>query len=412
MPTQQVSFEGAHGHTLAARLETPPGTPKAYALFAHCFSCGKDSMAAVKVSRALAARSIATLRFDFTGLGASGGEFADTTFSTNLDDVVAAADYLRRQHAAPALLIGHSLGGAAVIAAADRIGEARALVTIGAPSDIAHVTHTFSTAVPEIEAQGESVVTLGARKLTLRRAFLDDLREHPQLERIAKLRRALLIMHAPTDAVVGIENASVIFLAAKHPKSFVSLDDADHFLTRVKDADYAAALIAAWAARYLPEATRVAESEVDGAVVVEETGEGRFQNDVRVGAHSFLTDEPQSVGGDDAGPTPYDLLSAGLGACKSMTMRLYAERKGLKLDRIKVIVSHGRVHAADCSDCETTTSQIDEFRVAISLEGDLDQAQKTRILEIADRCPVHRTLHGEVKIRTTSFAPPAPQGGV
>ena len=400
MPTQQVSFEGANGHTLAARLETPPGTPKAYALFAHCFSCGKDSTAAVKVSRALAARGIATLRFDFTGLGASGGEFADTTFSTNVDDLIAAADYLRTQHAAPALLIGHSLGGAAVIAAAGRIVEARALVTIGAPSDAAHVTRTFSAAVPRIEAQGEAVVTLGARKLTLRRAFLDDLSEHPQLERIARLQRALLVMHAPTDAVVGIENASAIFLAAKHPKSFVSLDDADHFLTRAKDADYAAALIAAWAAPYLPETANVEEPADDGAVVVEETGRGRFQNNVRVGAHSFLVDEPQSAGGDDTGPTPYDLLSAGLGACKAMTMRLYAERKGFKLDRINVMVSHGRVHAADCSDCETSTGQIDEFKVAISLEGELDQEQRERVLDIADRCPVHRTLQNEVKVRT------------
>ena len=401
MSTQQVTFRGANGDQLTARLELPAGPPYAFALFAHCFSCGMDSTAAVKVSRALASRGIATLRFDFTGLGSSGGEFAETTFSTNLDDLVAAADFLRESHGAPSLLIGHSLGGAAVIAAAERIPEARALATIGAPSDVAHVTHAFAAYVPEIQSRGEASVTLGRRTLTLSREFLNDLQEHALLQRVVDLRKALLVLHAPTDAIVGVENASAIFQAARHPKSFISLDDADHFLSGATDADYAAAVIAAWAARYLP-VQRLVSPPASSTVVVEETGNGRLQNQVRVGSHSFLADEPKSLGGDDAGPTPYDLLAASLGACKSMTMRLYAERKEIPLDRIQVALSHGRVHAADCADCETMDGQIDTFDVQVVLEGALDEQQRVRLLEIADRCPVHRTLHGEIKIRTVS----------
>jgi len=349
------------------------------------------------------------MRLDFTGLGSSGGEFADTTFSTNLDDLVAAADFLRERHVAPSLLIGHSLGGAAVIAATERIPEARAVATIGAPSDVAHVTQAFAAYLPEIKSRGEASVTLGGRTLTLSREFLNDLREHPLLQRVMDLRRALLVLNAPTDAVVGIENASAIFQAANHPKSFVSLDDADHFLSGAMDADYAAAVIAAWAARYMPGRHMEVSPPASGNIVVEETGQGRLQNEIRVGPHSFLADEPKSLGGDGAGPTPYDLIAAGLGACKSMTMRLYAERKGIPLDRIRVVLSHGRVHAADCADCETVNGQIDVFDVHVALEGGLDEQQQVRLLEIADRCPVQRTLRGEVKVRTTSTPP---QGGI
>ncbi|MBI1252210.1 MAG: alpha/beta fold hydrolase [Alphaproteobacteria bacterium] len=400
MPTKQVTFEGAQGQSLSARLELPAGAPKAVALFAHCFSCGKDSSAAVKVSRALAARGVATLRFDFTGLGGSAGDFAETTFSTNLDDLVAAADHLRANLGAPAILIGHSLGGAAVLAAAERVPEARAVVTIGAPSDVAHVTHNFAEALPEIEASGEASVKLGGRDVTLKREFVRDLQRHPLLDRVRGLRKALLIMHSPTDAVVGIENAAAIFLAAKHPKSFVSLDNADHFLSRAADSDYAAGVIAAWAQRYAPIADQDQPAAPAGEVIVEETGAGLLQNRVRVGAHSFIADEPKSIGGDETGPTPYDLLAASIGACKSMTMRLYAQRKGYALDRISVSVSHNRIHAQDCADCETKDGHVDEFVARISLQGALSEDDRARVLAIAERCPVHRTLESEVKVRT------------
>lgn len=414
MESRRIEFDGSLGAKLSARLELPEGgmPPRAHALFAHCFTCSKDTPAAVKISRALAAKGIATLRFDFTGLGGSGGDFASTNFSSNIADLVQAARWLRDNGGeGPALLIGHSLGGAAVLAAAAQIPESVGVVTLGAPFDADHVEHTFMGHVPEIEREGEATAELGGRTFTIRRQFLDDLRSQRQDERIASLRRALLVLHAPGDRVVGIDNAARIYMAAKHPKSFISLDDADHFLSRTKDADYAAEVIAAWASRYLPEtaaqATIEAAREAEGAgaatepgVIVEETGQGLFQQRIRVGRHAITADEPQSMGGRDSGPTPYDLLAAALGACKAMTMRLYANRKSWPLEKAKVHVAHGRIHARDCADCETKDGHIDEFRVAITLDGPLSDEQRARILEIADKCPVHRTLAGEVRVRT------------
>ena len=421
MESRKVDFEGSLGAKLTARLEMPEGdsAPVAFALFAHCFTCSKDTPAAVKVSRALAARGIAVLRFDFTGLGGSGGDFASTNFSSNVADLIAAADYLRQTHRAPSLLIGHSLGGPAVLAAAGHIEEARAVVTIGAPFDAAHVEHHFLDALPEIEQKGEATATLGGRQFTIRKQMLEDLRQQKQKDRIAQLRRALLVMHAPADGVVGIDNAAQIFTTAKHPKSFVSLDNADHFLSRAADADYAAHVIAAWASRYLPDAASAAmrdakavarAAEDTGAatepgVVVEETGQGLFQQRIRIGRHVIMADEPQSMGGLDSGPAPYDLLAAALGACKAMTMRLYANRKNLPLTRTRVHVVHDRIHAKDCADCETKDGHIDEFRVAITLDGALTEEQRARVLEIADKCPVHRTLEGEVRVRSEDICP-------
>jgi uncharacterized OsmC-like protein/alpha/beta superfamily hydrolase len=403
MESQRITFPGSTGAALAARLELPEGAPHAFALFAHCFTCGKDSLAAVKIARALAARGIATLRFDFTGLGGSGGDFANASFSANVGDLVAAADWLRQAHRAPALLVGHSLGGAAVLAAAGAVPECRAVATIAAPADASHALHNFQDALAEIEAAGAARVTLGGRPFTISRGFVEDLREQRQAERIAGLKRALLVLHAPRDAVVGIEQATRIFTAARHPKSFVSLDDADHLLSRPADGDYAASVIAAWAGRYLPamaaEAAPAAPPE--GTVLVEETGAGRLQVRIAAGRHALLADEPLAAGGLDSGPNPYELLAAALGACKTMTMRLYAERKGWPLSRARVAVRHGKVHAADCADCETREGRVDEFRCEIALEGALDAEQRARIFEIAERCPVHRTLTGEIKIRAT-----------
>jgi uncharacterized OsmC-like protein/alpha-beta hydrolase superfamily lysophospholipase len=400
--SEKITFPNAQGQQLAARLDSPPGRARAFALFAHCFTCSKDVFAASRISRALAERGFAVLRFDFTGLGASEGEFANTSFSSNMHDLVAAADYLREHHEAPRLLIGHSLGGAAVLAAAERIPEAVAVATIGAPADPGHVAHLLADARAEIEARGEAEVVLGGRAFRVQKQFLEDIAGQRLSDQVSRLKRALLIFHAPRDEVVGIDNAGAIFQAARHPKSFVSLDDADHLLTRREDAVYVAEVLAAWASRYLPPVAEIAPrlKTADGEVVVAETGEGRFAQIIQAGRHTLHADEPEGVGGDDTGPGPYDLVLAGLGACTSMTLRMYAERKGLPLESVLVRLRHDKVHAKDCADCETRDGKIDEITRELTVTGDLDDEQRQRLLEIADKCPVHRTLTSEIKIRT------------
>lgn len=399
--SEKLSFTGASGETLAARLDRPAGEARATALFAHCFTCSKDIFAAARIAGALAEAGIAVLRFDFTGLGHSEGEFANTNFSSNVADLVRAADVLREGGQAPSLLIGHSLGGAAVLAAAGQVPEATAVATIGAPADPAHVAHLFQEARPEIEARGEAEVLLAGRPFRIRKQFLEDIAGQNLEAAVGTLRRALLVFHAPRDETVGIENAGRIFAAARHPKSFVSLDDADHLLTRKADAVYVAQVLAAWAERYLdasaPVETVCAEP---GAVAVRETRTGRFTQEIVAGGHPLRADEPRSIGGDDTGPSPYDLLLAGLGACTTMTLRLYAERKGLPVDRVRVDLRHDKIHAQDCADCETKAGRLDRITRQLTIEGDLDPAQRGKLLEIADKCPVHRTLTSEVKIET------------
>lgn len=403
MPAERFDFANAQGEKLAALLDRPDGPVRAVALFAHCFTCGKDNKAARLIAHGLTSQGIAVLRFDFTGLGSSEGEFANTTFSSNVDDLVAAADHLRTQIAAPAILIGHSLGGAAVLAAAHRIAEARAVVTIAAPFDPAHVARLFGERVEEIRSKGEVEVTLAGRSFRVRRGLLDDIGEHNLAPRIAELRKALLVFHSPTDETVGIDNASHIFTAAKHPKSFISLAGADHLLRRPSDAAYVAHVIAAWAERYLEMAApmRAAAEAESGEVFVRETRQGTFQQEIVAGAHRFLADEPVAAGGLDSGPGPYDLLLAALGACTSMTLRLYADRKQLPLTRTRVRLRHSRIYAADCAACETKEGMLDRIDRIINLEGELDAEQRKRLLEIADKCPVHRTLTSEIDIRTS-----------
>jgi putative redox protein len=401
MPGERFDFPNDRGERLSALLDRPAGRPRAYALFAHCFTCGKDIHAAKRIAAGLTALGIAVLRFDFTGLGSSEGEFANTTFSSNVADLVAAARHMREQGHAPALLIGHSLGGAAILAAAESIPEARAVVTIAAPADPAHVTHLFREQIGAIREAGEFEVSLGGRRFRIKREFLDDIETHKKAERIAKLRKALLIFHSPTDETVGIENASAIFTAAKHPKSFISLAGADHLLSRKADAAYVANVIAAWAERYLdmPMPVENPETDPDG-VTVTETGQGKFQQEIRAGRHLLIADEPVSAGGSDSGPNPYHLVLAGLGACTSMTLRLYAERKGLPLERVSVALKHSRIHASDCETCETREGMLDRIDRVLTLSGELDAEQRKRLLEIADKCPVHRTLTSEIDIRT------------
>jgi uncharacterized OsmC-like protein/alpha-beta hydrolase superfamily lysophospholipase len=402
MPAERFDFRNAEGHQLAALLDRPDGDVHAVALFAHCFTCGKHNRAARHIAEGLKQKGIAVLRFDFTGLGASEGEFANTTFSSNVDDLVAAADHLRQTLRAPALLIGHSLGGAAVLAAAHRIPDARAVVTIAAPFDPAHVVGLFGDKVAEISEKGEVEVTLAGRSFRVRRALLDDVAQQNLAAHIATLRKALLIFHAPTDDIVSIDNASHIFITAKHPKSFISLAGADHLLSHSSDATYVAHVIAAWAERYLDMAAGAepAEESAEGTVIVRETRVGTFQQEITIGNHRFLADEPVKAGGMDTGPSPYDLLLAALGACTSMTIRLYADRKQIPLAGTQVRLRHEKIHAADCAECETKEGKIDRIERQISFAGDHDAATRARLLEIADKCPVHRTLKSEVDIRT------------
>jgi putative redox protein len=407
MPAERFDFPNAKGEKLAAILDLPDGTPRATALFAHCFTCGKNVVAASRIADALTALGIAVLRFDFTGIGSSEGEFANTTFSSNIADLVAAADHLRNTRQAPTLLIGHSLGGAAVLAAAESIPEARAVVTIAAPSDPSHVIHLFKDKLDAIGEHGEVEVALGGRPFRIRREFLDDVAEHKLTEQVARLRKALLIFHSPTDDTVGIENASHIFTAAKHPKSFVSLAGADHLLSKRSDAAYVGSVLAAWAERYLEAAPAAdANAAAPRQVTVSETGNGKFQQAITVGPHHLIADEPVAAGGLDSGPAPYDFLLAGLGACTAMTLRMYADHKKLPLERVSVALSHSKVHAQDCAECETKEGKVDRIERVLTLTGALSDEQRARLVEIADKCPVHRTLSSEINIRTAQ-APPS-----
>jgi putative redox protein len=399
--TERFQFTGTEGQQLAATLDLPDDAPTAYALFAHCFTCGMNVLAAKRIASALAEKGIAVLRFDFTGIGASEGEFANSTFSSNVADLVRAADHLRETRKAPAILIGHSLGGAAVLAAAGQIAEAKAVVTIAAPSDPAHVTGMFKDRIEDIRALGKVEVSLAGRPFHIKREFLDDIAEHNLAAHIAKLHKALLILHSPTDNTVGIDNATHIFVAAKHPKSFVSLAGADHLLNQKRDAEYVAHVVAAWVERYLDtEPQAVPASNEPRLVQVQETRQSKLQQVVSVGPHRLTADEPVSVGGQDSGPNPYEFLLAGLGACTSMTMRMYADRKSLPLKRVTVTLKHSKIHAEDCEACETKVGLLDRIERVIAIEGDLDAEQRSKLMEIADKCPVHRTLTSEIHIVT------------
>ncbi len=408
--SEKVTFTGAQGDQLAARLDLPEGEPKAYALFAHCFTCTKDIFAASRIAAALADRGIGVLRFDFTGLGHSEGEFANTNFSSNVADLIQAADFLRETRQAPKIVVGHSLGGAAVLAAAPEIPEAVAVVTIGAPSAPAHVQHLFQGALDQITAKGEAEVEIAGRPFRVKQQFLEDISRQHLSAALGQLRKALLVFHAPRDQTVGIENAGEIFAAAKHPKSFISLDDADHLLSRRSDAVYVAEVLSAWVGRYLDGTAEAAAPEptaAEGTVVVTETGDGPFAQRITAGRHVLSADEPPSVGGKNTGPTPYDLLLAGLGACTSMTLRMYAGRKKLPLERVSVALRHEKIHAQDCADCETSEGRVDRIEREITVTGALDAKQRQRLLEIADRCPVHRSLENEVKVVTALAEGPA-----
>jgi putative redox protein len=390
----------SNGVSLAGALEIPEGATRCYALFAHCFTCGKDVAAASRISRALTAQNIAVLRFDFTGLGGSDGDFANTNFSSNVQDLLAAVDFLRREHQAPQLLVGHSLGGSAVLAMAADVPEVKAVATIGAPHKAEHVGKNFAADLDVIQRDGEAEVNLAGRSFKITRQFVEDIQSHGGGD-LGSLRKALLVMHSPIDTTVDIQEAEKIYREARHPKSFVGLDDADHLLTRKQDSEYVAKLIAAWASRYLPPTQLPTRPQVaKGEVLVAEKNQ-KFTQNVYSDTHHWLGDEPTAMGGADLGPDPYEHLLAALGTCTAMTLRMYAQRKSLPLQHVEVTLSHAREHVEDCIGCEQTGARIDVLNRVVSLTGDLNQEQRAKLLSIADRCPVHRTLHNQLEVRTT-----------
>jgi putative redox protein len=399
--SKKTVFDNEDGDQLAARLDLPVTQPRAYALFAHCFTCSKDVAASGRISRELAANGWGVLRFDFTGLGSSEGDFENTNYSSNVEDLISAASFLRRDHDAPVLLIGHSLGGAAVLAAAADIPEVRSVVTIGAPGNPQHVSHLFGDSVEDIRKTGHAEVSIAGRSFRIKKHFLEDLDRQNAEERIQNLGKALLVLHSPADEIVGIENAREIYDTAKHPKSFISLDDADHLLSKKEYAAYAARVIAAWVSRYIDPAVPepVTTESLPGGTIRLEEGEAKYLQRVRTADHQMIVDEPESIGGGNLAPGPYDYLLAALASCTSVTLRMYADRKGWHLEDIRMSASHRRIHAEDCADCETEDGRIDEIDIELEISGNLDEAQRARLHEIAQLCPVHKTLTSETKIR-------------
>ena len=400
MNIEKVSFTNSEGQQLVGRLELPIDQhPHNYAIFAHCFTCNKNLSAVKNISRALTSNGFGVLRFDFTGLGESDGDFENTNFSGNVEDLISASNFLKEKYSAPALLVGHSLGGAATIFAASQIDSVKAVATIGAPSSPKHIKHLIHNSVDEIKTNGKANVNIGGRPFTIKKQFLDDIETKSLPEVAQNLRKALLVMHSPQDTTVGIQNAEEIYVAARHPKSFVSIDGADHLLMRKEDSTYVGNVISNWAKRYvsIPETEKLITAH---QVVASLDLDDGFTTQMKVGNHYLLADEPKSYGGNDFGPSPYELVSAGLSACTAMTIQMYVKRKGWDLQNVEVHTSYGKTHAIDCEDCENTSSKIDTFNREIKLTGTLDEAQIKRILQIADKCPVHKTLHNEIQVVT------------
>lgn len=398
MNSTKINFYNDQQEKLSGLLELPvEGKAEVFAIFAHCFTCGKNLTAANNLSRELGKKGIGVLRFDFTGLGESEGEFAETNFSSNIKDIVAASDFLADKYKAPQLLIGHSLGGAAVLRAARDIESVKAVVTIGAPADPPHVKKLLKESLEEINKKGKAEVNLAGRSFTIKKQFLDDLEKYELQDSLKNINAAILILHSPQDTIVDIENAKKIYKSAVHPKSFITLEGADHLLSNKQDSLYAARLIDTWSDRYLEMPDERPDVFTEKQVVTR-TGDDGFITMVRAGQHKFLSDEPEAVGGQDLGPTPYDLLVAALGTCTGMTLRIYADRKKWPLEEIRVHLQHNKLHAEDCDHCDEKNAKLDRIEREIEVIGDLDDKQRQKLLEIANKCPVHKTLHNRIEV--------------
>jgi uncharacterized OsmC-like protein/esterase/lipase len=397
----KFNFQNQTGETLSGRLELPQGPLYAFALFAHCFTCSKDVVAASTISRKLTDKGLAVLRFDFTGLGNSEGDFSNTNFSSNVQDLISAYKALSEKYQAPQVLVGHSLGGAAVLKAAPELPEVKAVVTIGAPSSVEHVSHLFANDIQQINEKGEAAVQLAGREFLIKKQFIDDIQQIEVLSGVQAMKKALLVLHSPVDNTVSIDHAAEIFLAAKHPKSFVTLDTADHLLMNRQDATYAADLIGSWVSRYIDtDESKAKYSLKENEILVTNRKGFKYTQDIHGHRHSIVADEPKSVKGDDLGMNPYELLLSSLGACTAMTIRMYADRKNFDLQNVEVKLSHERIYAQDCDDCHSTTGKVDQIHKHIKIEGHLTTEERARLLEIAERCPVNKTLQSEVKVRS------------
>ena len=402
MEYKKVAFKNKAGFKISGRMDLPADRePLAYALFAHCFTCTKNLKSVAHICRALTDRGFAVLRFDFTGLGESQGDFSETNFSTNIEDLVVAADFMKETFEPPDILIGHSLGGAAVLHAGSSIESAKAIVTIGAPSDPAHIKQSLKDSHLKIKKEGKAEIAIGGKSITVKKQFLDDLEKIQMQKAIRKLKKPLLILHSPMDEIVDSENAAIIFKAAFHPKSFISLDKADHLLTDESDAIYAGSVIAAWAEKYVEiREKRKWTTDPEDNRVLARIGQTLYRTDILANGHHLVADEPLAVGGRNSGPSPYDLLVSGLGACTCMTLRMYADRKKWPVESITTTLKHQKIHANECQSCETESGKLDHIDLEIDIKGDIDQEQKKRMLEIAQKCPVHVTLHSETITRT------------
>ena len=406
MKQTRFTFPNSKGLVLSAQMEWPANEqPHNYAIFAHCFTCNKNFRAVRAISKALAGRGFAVLSFDFTGLGQSEGDFPDANYSGNVKDIVSAARFLEEQFKGPALLIGHSLGGAAVIQAAELIKTVRAVATIGAPAKAEHVKHLFEDHLTEIGTEGEAKVNLGGRPFLIKQQFVDDLRKHVPAEVLSRLRKAVLILHSPQDRVVDIENAARLYQEGHHPKSFISLDGADHLLTKKSDSGYAGEVIAAWASRYLDAPRKPSLESEYQTVALTGDKESGFTTLIKAGRHYLTADEPEEVGGNDFGPTPYELLASSLAACTAMTLRMYANRKNLDIEEIKVHVTHSKRYSDDAAHGNQPDARIEHFERMVEIEGDINEAQRQRMIEIASKCPVHKTLEGRILITTAYLQP-------
>lgn len=399
MTNKVFTFQNSAGNSLSGQLEGPlDQNPVAYAIFAHCFTCNKDFNAVRSISKALTQRGFGVLRFDFTGLGESQGAFADTNFSSNVQDLIAAVHAMEAAGMPPQLLVGHSLGGAASLFAANELPAIKAVATIGAPANPKHVSHLFESSMEEIEKNQEAKVNIGGKSLTIKKQFIEDIKGKSAASFLPNLNKALLILHSPQDKIVGIENATQIYKLARHPKSYVSLDGAGHLLRKRHNSRYAGDLIASWASRYI-SAPKKAVLRTKEQIVVQ-IGATGFTTEIKAGNHSFRADEPVAVGGDDYGPSPYDLLLASLGSCTAMTLRMYADRKKWDIKNITIHMNHKKTYQEDCQNCQETTSKVDLIERHITIEGVINEEQKDRLLAIADKCPVHRTLHSNIQVQT------------
>ncbi|MEJ1223675.1 bifunctional alpha/beta hydrolase/OsmC family protein [Sediminicola sp. 1XM1-17] len=398
MNLQKVTFKNKDGDTLVGRVELPADQePHNFALFAHCFSCNKNLLAVKNIVRALTAQGFGVLRFDFTGLGESEGDFSDTNLSGNVEDLLSAATFLKEKHKAPSLIIGHSLGGVAALMAAKKIASVKGIATIGTPSNAEHVKGLLKNDIDEIEETGKACVNLGGRDFTIKKQFLEDLENQSLLHLVKELRLPILLLHSPLDTTVGIDHAEALYKAAHHPKSFVSLDDADHLLMEKMDSDYAGGVIAAWSKKYMDNPA-VSVLDTSHQVVGSLDADDLFTTKMKVGSHYLTADEPVSVGGQNFGPAPHELVAAGLTACTVMTIQMYAKRKGWNLDNAEVHTTYSKSASEEASNENGMDGQIDTFKRDIKLTGELDEKQKKRILEIANKCPVHKTLTSPTQI--------------